>query len=677
MKRLTALLLVLVLTFTLLAANVAHAATYATATVKGGWLRLRAEPSQWAETISAYYTGTTVTILGGSGTWYYVATPDGKTGYMHADFLTITGSITGGQLDENTQAYVTSANGKSVRLRTGPSTSYSVIATYPVGTPATILITGDDWCKVRIDGRTGYMMTEFLTVQGGAVNGGTLTSGSVAYVTSSNGGSVNLRTGPSQMYSVITSFVPGTPATIQIYGADWCKIKIGDYTGYMMTKYLAAAAQGGSSSGSGTVAGNVAYITSSNGLSVNVRSGAGKLYSVIASYSVGTKVTVLEWGGTWSKIRVNDLTGYMMTEFLATAAPIVVTSVVLSDSSVWAGETLYATVVPSGANVTYEWLNDKGVSLGSGSTYTIKSSDAGRRIRVRVTGVGNSTGTATSGWATVQGSVTTMYALSGITISDATPTVGQTLTATLLPAGSTANISWYRENGVCVGVGSTYTVQSKDAGTRLYVIAEGTGSTTGTVRSSYTAQVTATTSSTINLVSVAISDTTPTVGQTLTVVLSPSGATADITWYRANGSVAAYGSTYTVQQGDLGSSLYVYAVGTGNTKGSAVSSVTGKVQGTTATNKRINTATLSDMTPTVGQTITVTVDPAGSTALITWFRDDDVILGYGASYTVTKADIGHTMYVWVEGYGDTTGSCTSAITAPVTSGSVTTRTDLD
>ena len=595
MKRLTAMLLTLALVFSLMAVPAAQAATYATATVKGGWLRLRAEPSLWAETISAYYTGTNVTILGGSGQWYHVSTPDGKTGYMHSDYLTITGSITGGQLDENTLAYVTSKNGKSVRMRTGPSTSYSIIASYPVGTPVTILISGDDWCKVRINGRTGYMMTEFLTTTG---------SGSA-------------------------------------------------------------------------VTGATAYVTSANGLSVNVRSGPGKMYGAIASYAVGTKVSVLEWGKTWSKIRVNNVTGYMMTEFLTTSAPSVVTGVVLSDSSVWPGETIYATVVPSGASVTYEWLNDKGARLGSGSSYTVQSGDAGRRIRVRVTGKGGSTGTATSGWATVQGSVTpNVYTLSSVSISDTTPAVGQVLTATILPAGATANITWFRDDGVYVASGSTYTVHATDEGRRLYVRAEGTGNTSGAVASSYTAAVTAPASANLTLRSVAISDTTPTVGQTLTVTLTPAGATANITWYRANGTVAGTGSSYTVQQTDLGSSLYVYAVGTGSTKGSAVSSVTGKVQGNTAgTTKRINSATLSDMTPSVGQTITVSVDPGNATALITWFRDDDVILGYGASYTVTASDIGHTMYVWVEGYGDTFGSCTSPITAPV-GGYITTRTDL-
>ena len=595
MKRIVAMILTLALALSLMAAPAAQAATYATAVVKGGWLRLRAEASYNAETISAYYTGTSVTILGGSGDWFYVSTPDGKTGYMHSDYLTVTGSITGGQLDENTQAYVTSQNGKSVRMRTGPSQQYSVIASYPVGTPVTILISGEDWCKIRIGGRTGYMMTEFLTTAG--------------------------------------------------------KPEVEES--------------------------NVAYVTSSNGLGVRMRSGASKLYSTLATYSVGTKVTILEWGKTWTKIRVNNLTGYMMTEFLTTNAPSVVSSVVLNDNSVWPGETLYATVKPSGASVTYEWLNDRGVRVGTGSSYVVQNSDAGRRIRVRVTGKGSTTGSAVSGWATVQssGGASSYYQLTGVKISDTTPAVGQTLTATITPAGATANISWFRDDGVFVASGSTYTARSTDAGHRLYVWAEGTGATTGNVTSSYTQAVAPAATQQITLQQVVISDTTPTIGQTLTATLTPAGATASITWCSSDGRVLGYGATYTVKQSDAGYGLCAYATGTGNTTGAIVSSMTGTVQGT-AQAYRISSATISDMTPAVGQTLKATVYPAGSTAIISWYRDDDRILAYGDTYTVTAADAGHTIYLWVEGTGSTTGSATSAITAPVTGGSVTTSTDL-
>ncbi len=119
MKRLTALFLTLVMLLAAIPAALAD--SYATATVKGGWLRLREDASAYAKTISAYYTGTTVSLLGSTGEWYRVLTPDGKTGYMHADFLTLNGLAGSGTAEENIAATVTSGNGRSVWLRSGPS----------------------------------------------------------------------------------------------------------------------------------------------------------------------------------------------------------------------------------------------------------------------------------------------------------------------------------------------------------------------------------------------------------------------------------------------------------------------------------------------------------------------------------------------------------------------------
>ncbi|MEA5144865.1 MAG: SH3 domain-containing protein, partial [Candidatus Limiplasma sp.] len=84
-------------------------------TVTGGWLRLRSAASFDASTISSYYTGTVVQILGTSGNWYNVKAPDGRTGYMYGSYITINGGGTG-------TAYVTSATGFGVRMRTGPGT---------------------------------------------------------------------------------------------------------------------------------------------------------------------------------------------------------------------------------------------------------------------------------------------------------------------------------------------------------------------------------------------------------------------------------------------------------------------------------------------------------------------------------------------------------------------------
>lgn len=604
MKRIAATALALVLATTALplsaraetatydaqAQSVSAQATYATATVKGGWLRLRSDASYFSETLASYYTGTQVTVIGTSGDWYYVLTPDGLYGFMHGNYLTVNAS-SGVSTTEKT-AYVYAANGKAVRMRSGPSTDYGVIGSYDVGTKLTILISGSDWSKVRIGNTTGYMMTKFI--------------------------------------SFTQSTTPSTPSST--------------YT---------------------------AYVTASNGKPVRMRSGAGSNYSVISTYSVGVQVTVLEYGKTWCKIRVNNRTGYMMTQFLTTTAPSKVTSATISATSVWPGQTLSVRVTPSTTSVTYEWRNASGVLLGTGSTYTVKNSDAGTRIRVQVKGANGTIGTATSAWATVQGngSVGVAYQLTSLTLNTTVATVGTTLTATVAPSGATANIYWYLDNGTYLGYGSSYTVQNAALGRRIFAYAEGTGVTTGTASSVYTDTVTSGVTATTQLTGVTINGTSPVVGQTLTATLSPANATATILWYRDDNVFLGSGATYTLSSADANHRVYVWAQGTGSTSGSLTSTYTQMVSA--GASYRVDSVTLSSLNPTVGQTLFATVAPAGATATLTWYRDDDKILTYGSYYTVQADDLGHSIYVWAEGSGSTTGSATSRITSAVAANVVT------
>ena len=353
-------------------------------------------------------------------------------------------------------------------------------------------------------------------------------------------------------------------------------------------------------------------------------------------------------------------------------------TVKVSAASAKPGDTLYSQLTPADADVSYAWINDRGVTLGTGSYYTVQYSDVGRKIRVSVTGRNGTTGTDVSGWVTISsGYAETTYRLTGVAISDTTPTTGQTLTATITPAGATANITWYRNDGAVLGAGGSYTVRSADQGYYLYVRAQGTGNTTGEVISAYTEAVAAPAVTKVVLQSVSISDTTPNVGQTLNATVSPANAEAAFTWRSSNGSILGYGSTYVVTEADLGNSIYVYANGTGNTTGSVVSSLTNAVTSAASATVRIDAVTLSDLTPDVGQTLYATVTPANASCLITWYRDDDVILAYGTSYTVRAGDAGHCLYVWAEGANGTFGSATSRMTAPVAGGSgATTRTNI-
>ena len=199
------------------------------------------------------------------------------------------------------------------------------------------------------------MMNEFL--QPGS--GGSVAGGYTAYVVSGNGKSVVLRSGPSKQDDVLASYPVGKKVTVHSYGSTWCHVSVDGTMGYMMSEFLSTVKPDSSGSASYT-----AYVTSQNGKGVRMRMGAGKYFPTIATYSVGTRVTVLAYDEDWCKVRVGTNTGYMMTDFLTTNAPSMVKSVTLNADSVKPGDTLRATVSPSSASVSITWMNDRGNTLG-------------------------------------------------------------------------------------------------------------------------------------------------------------------------------------------------------------------------------------------------------------------------------------------------------------------------
>ena len=657
MKRFMAFCLALALVICFIPMPQADAANM-TATVKGGWLRLREQPNTNAKTINSYYTGTQVTILGTSGSWYYVRV-NGNTGYMMGSYLTInadSGSSNAPSGNLNITAYVTSANGLSVRMRSGPSTTYSVVGSYPVGTKATILAKGTYWFQVSINGQIGYMMSQYLTTSGTGATGGTTTTppstgtGYTAYVYAANGKNVNLRTGAGTNYAVMGSYSVGTQVTVLNAGATWSYIRVGTRTGYMMSEFLRTT--GGTTGGTTSTPSTgsyTAYVTSTNGYGVRMRTGAGTTYRVIATLPVGTQVTVLQHNATWDYIRFGTTDGYMQNSFLTTILPDgstgdapatgyyatvytaantypvkmrkgagtnydVIASIpqgvrvtVLSESGDWCyisyngttgymmksflvkdttttdvtavvlniqdahpGDTLSATITPSGATVTYSWVDKDGNVLGSDATYTVKETDIGKQIAVRVTGTGSYTGNVISPYATV--TTASKTALSNVTISGDIK-VGGKLTAKVTPEGATASYKWYRGEGILVGESSEYTITKDDVGFTLYCVATGMGSYSGEVKSDKTVVVPG---DKIALTGVSITGTAK-CGSTLTAVLTPSGATADITWYNAKGEKIGEGATYTLEASDWETTVYCQAVGKGDYTGTVKSEPTASV----------------------------------------------------------------------------------------------------
>jgi len=202
------------------------------------------------------------------------------------------------------ESYAT-VRGGGLNLRQTASLDAKVLGQYPTGTWIAVLENNGTWSKVSVDGKTGFMMSQYLNANAG---------GSTMYVRTNTGIGLNLRTAPGMQGDIITSFKPGTAVKVLKKGTGWYYVSVCGQEGYMSSKFLAAQ----NASYTKPVAQPfTAELKNINGGSiVNFRLYPGMKTKIIRTYPVGTKVTVLEKGENWSKVEIDGVQGYVSTYFL-------------------------------------------------------------------------------------------------------------------------------------------------------------------------------------------------------------------------------------------------------------------------------------------------------------------------------------------------------------------------
>ncbi|MBQ8161260.1 MAG: SH3 domain-containing protein [Clostridia bacterium] len=635
MKRVLAILIVLCM---LVAAIPLGASADSTAYVVGGWLRLRALPSFDAETIASYYTGTRVTVYSTTGAWSYVQGPDGQNGYMYSAYLSSQAPASGSGTSTSITGYVTSGNGGNVALRSGAGKAYTAIAYYAVGTKLTILELGTTWDRVKIGSTTGYMMAKYVTTtppasQPVVTNPPSSSTSYTAYVTSQNGKGVNLRTGAGKGYASIGLYQVGTPVTVLQKGSIWDYVQIGQTKGYMMAAYLTTKQPSSPTVTNPPPAvptqNTVAYVTSSNGKAVRLRSGPGTNYSILGSFQVGTQVIITNRGTTWSSIQVGSLSGYMMSMYLTVSSPVSpVTPVVTSGYTAWVtsanGQNVILRAGPSTASVaitTYPVGTQVRVLRNEGSWDYIS--------------VGNQTGYMMHKYLTT---TQNSYTITGVSISNPSPRVGDVLTASIYPAGASATYTWVDDHGVQLSTSATYTVSATELGRKIRVRVVATGTSSGSATSNFTDPVASAITSGV-VQGCTISNTSPTVGDILTATASPNGALVSFIWYREGGTPVATGSTYTVQNYDLGYSLYCTAVGHSTWTGTARSADTAKVQAQVVSDIKLSGTVTLPSGAVVGTILQPALSLNSTQVTYQWFQNG-LLVGTGTTLTLNSTMIG-------------------------------------
>ena len=186
-------------------------------------------------------TGITVTDTSNSQ-WYAVRLSDGSTGYIYAEYISVSGSNTteDGKVNAKTTA--------DVNFRSGPGTNYNSKAVIGSGTGIIVTDTGNSqWYAVRLtNGSTGYIYAEYIRITGDV---GTPSvpaeptpapSNPEAEQTAKTTEYVNFRTGPGTNYSSKGVISLGTTVTVtDTSNSQWYAVRLANgSTGYIFAQYI-------------------------------------------------------------------------------------------------------------------------------------------------------------------------------------------------------------------------------------------------------------------------------------------------------------------------------------------------------------------------------------------------------------------------------------------------------
>ena len=381
----------------------------------GYGVRLRTGPGTGYRIIRTYAVGTPVTVLE-RGTYWSRISIGGTVGYMMSQFLHFGSDYPD---DGNVLCYATiwSSNGYGVRLRTGPSKSYSKIGVYSVGTKVAVLQKGAVWDRIRVGSRVGWMMNEFLiyhennevtsvtlnnympvvgsvlSMQAVAPNtatvsyewlvGGVLKSTNTTYTVDANdvGKTIQLRvTGTGSYKGTVTSAATNAVVSNTVLTGVTLNT-IAPVVGDVMTATLNPAGA------------SVIYAWKVGGYQVS----NAATYTVTAN-DVGKQIELIVTGtGVYSGTQSSGLTAAVSASRAIADVTIRNETNPTAGAAPSVGDKLTAVPSPAQATVTYQWNRDgAAISGATSASYTVAAEDEGHKLSVTVTGTGSYTGTDTS-----------------------------------------------------------------------------------------------------------------------------------------------------------------------------------------------------------------------------------------------------------------------------------------
>ena len=187
-----------------------------------GTVNMRSGPSTDTNILRTLAANTSVEVLENRADGWSSVRFNGTSGYIKTELISEAGA-------PSSPSATTLKTTGSVNMRSGPSTSNSIIVTLAANTSVEVLDTRTDgWSNVRFNGRDGFIRSDLLASS--AVETGT----TLRTVTG-----VNFRTGPSKNHSVIRLLTANTAVEVLENQANgWSRVKHNGTEGFIRSDLL-------------------------------------------------------------------------------------------------------------------------------------------------------------------------------------------------------------------------------------------------------------------------------------------------------------------------------------------------------------------------------------------------------------------------------------------------------
>lgn len=300
-------------------------------TTDGGELNLRGAASTSSAVLTRIPNGSSVQVIESDGSWASVIY-NGLSGYCSMQYLTpaskattassvtgtssgttsasVTGttvsasssssisSVTTAQLSqENAGAYVVSANGSYLNMRSGAGTSYSIVAQIPDKSEVTVTAANDEWAAVTWKGNSGYCSMAYLkkaeetTTASSQITATTTTTTTTTASATTTSSEVSASASESSSESATSATELTSVTTETTESSD-------------------------NSEPSDNTAEAGAYLVSTDGAHLNLRQSGSLSAKILAQIPNESEVFVISTDGEWSNVSWNGIVGYCKADYL-------------------------------------------------------------------------------------------------------------------------------------------------------------------------------------------------------------------------------------------------------------------------------------------------------------------------------------------------------------------------